>query len=183
MRLLQLVFIFILLNSCKQTDNKVILEKYFDGYYNHGFKSISGLLADSVTIIDATGYEITYARDEYRIFYQWDSVFQPENNFTIIDQTDTTIDIIEERYSQRFEFLEHNPLNMKQRIHIKQGEISVIENVEYLNFNVNKWTSNRDSLVAWINSHHPELSGFIYDLTREGAENYLKAIELYQNKL
>ncbi len=55
-----------------------------DGYYNQGFNSISNLLADSVTIKDAPNYEITYSKEEYKIMYQWDSTFQPENKFTII---------------------------------------------------------------------------------------------------
>jgi hypothetical protein len=158
----------------------VILEKYLNGYYNQGFNSISSLLADSVTIKDAPDYMITYSKDEYKVIYEWDSTFLPENKYTIIGQTDTTIDFFEERYSIRFEFLEHNPLKMKQRIHFRHGQISTIENMEYLNFNVDKWTSNRDSLVSWIDRNHPELTGFIFDLTPKGAENYMKAIELYK---
>ena len=56
---------------------------------------------------------------------------------------------------------------MKQRIHFKQGVITTIENREYMNFDVPKWTSNRDSLVSWIDINHPELSGFINDLTKK----------------
>jgi len=183
MRNLQLILFFGLLNSCNQSDNQVILEKYMNGYYNQGFNSISSLLADSVTIKDLPDYEIKYSKDEFRIIYQWDSVFQPENKYTIIEQTDTTIDFIEGRYSKRFEFLEHNPLKLKQRIHFKHRQISIIENWEYLNFDVDKWTSNRDSLVSWVDRNQPELSGFIYDMTKEGAEKYMKAIVLYKNAL
>lgn len=183
MRILKLLFIFGLLYSCNPPNNQVVLEKYFEGYYNQGFNSISSLLADSVTIKELPDYEMKYSRDEFRIFYQWDSVFQPRHKFTIIEQTDTTIDYIEERYSKRFEFLQHNPLKLKQRIYFQQGKILILENREYLNFDVEKWMSNRDSLVSWIDGNHPELSGFIYDMTKEGAENYLKAIELYKNAL
>jgi hypothetical protein len=183
MRKIQILLAIGLLISCKRTDHKTLFERYNDGYYNEGFNSISSLLADSVTIKDGPNYEMKYSKDEFRLIYQWDSTFQPQNKFTIIDQTDTTIDFIEERYSKRFEFLEHDTLKMKQRIHLKDGQISIIENREYLNFDLNKWTSNRDSLVSWIDKNHPELSGFIYDMTKEGAENYLKAIELYNNAL
>ena len=181
MRTLQLLLILGLLYSCNRPNNQVILENYFDGYYNQGFNSIAGLLADSVTIKELPNYEMKYSKNEFRIFYQWDSVFQPTQRFTIIGQTDSTIDYIEERYSKRFEFLQHNPLKLKQRIYFQQGKISILENRAYLNFDVEKWTSNRDSLVSWIDRSHPELSGFIYDMTKEGAENYLKAIELYNS--
>jgi hypothetical protein len=175
--------LFGLLNSCNPHTNEVKLEDFFEGYYNNGFNSISNLLADSVTIRELPDYEMKYSRDEFRIFYEWDSVFQPTHRFSVTGQTDTTIDYIEERYSIRFEFLQHNPLKLKQRIYFQQGKISVLETTEYLNFDLEKWTSKRDSLVLWIDKNHPELSGFIFDMTKEGAANYLKAIKLYKNAL
>lgn len=45
----------------------------------------------------------------------------------------------------------------------------------------NIWQMERDSLVKWVSINHPELDGFIHDLTMNGAINYLKAIELYEN--
>lgn len=183
MRHLQILLVFGLLISCNQLDNQTVLKNYMDGYYNHGFDDISSMIADSVTIIDVPNYSVTYTKDEYRMIFQWDSVFQTNNEIEILGQTDSTVDILEKRYSKRFEFLEHNPLIMKQRIHFKQGVITTIENREYLNFDVPKWTSNRDSLVSWIDINHPELSGFINDLTKKGAEDYMKAIELYKNAL
>ena len=44
------------------------------------------------------------------------------------------------------------------------------------------WQRERDSLVNWIKENHPELDGFVHDLSMEGAQNYLKAISLYKKR-
>jgi hypothetical protein len=68
---------------------------------------------------------------------------------------------------------------MRKKVYFKSGKIAEIENVEYQNVNWSTWTKNRDSLVNWIDKQHPELSGFINDMTKTGGINYIKAIELY----
>jgi len=45
-----------------------------------------------------------------------------------------------------------------------------------------QWSSRRYSLVSWIKIYYPYLDGFVYDQTLEGAQNYLKAIELYTDE-
>lgn len=54
--------------------------------------------------------------------------------------------------------------------------------MDYKNFDLYQWSSRRDTLVKWIETYHPELSGFNFDMTKNGAENYLKSIELYEDK-
>jgi len=42
------------------------------------------------------------------------------------------------------------------------------------------WNLTKNEMVTWIKKNHPELDGFIYDQTKTGAQNYLKAIALYK---
>jgi len=35
-------------------------------------------------------------------------------------------------------------------------------------------------LVVWVEENHPELDGFIHDMTMKGAQDYVNSIELYE---
>ena len=52
----------------------------------------------------------------------------------------------------------------------------------YVDFKVATWEKNRTELLRWVDEHHPELNGFLYDQTEAGGMKFLKAIELYQYK-
>ena len=62
------------------------------------------------------------------------------------------------------------------------GKISKEDIFDYLVFDFEKWQIRRDTLVTWIDKNHPNLSGFVYDQTVKGGQNYLKAIELYEKR-
>lgn len=181
MRKLILPLILGLLISCNQADNKLIYEEFIDGYYNDGFESIAELLSDSIIIADIEEYKMKYSKQEFEVYYKWDSVFKPEYSVLELGPiTDSTINVTQSVTSKRFEFLDNSPLITRHRFYFTDNNITKIENVEYLNVDFDVWIARRDSLVNWINRNHEELSGFIFDMTQEGAEDYLKAIELYQ---
>ncbi len=83
-------------------------------------------------------------------------------------------------HSLRFEFLKNNPLTCRHRFHFDSGKITKIENLDCSNANWEIWQEERDALVSWVKLNHPELDGFINDLSGKGAVNYVKAIELYK---
>jgi hypothetical protein len=51
--------------------------------------------------------------------------------------------------------------------------------MKYLNKNWLIWILKHDSLMNWINSNYQELSGFIYNVTSDGAQKYIEA--MHQN--
>lgn len=71
-------------------------------------------------------------------------------------------------------------MTCQYKISFNSGKISKIEELECKDADWNIWQKKRDSLVSWTKKNHPELDGFINDMTMNGAINYLKAIELYE---
>jgi len=60
------------------------------------------------------------------------------------------------------------------------GKISKFEDFESIGTNWTVWEKEKEALVSWIKTNHPELDGFINDMSLNGAVNYLKAIKLYR---
>ena len=171
--------VFGFLISCNQPDHESTYTKYIYSYNIAGFKSISGIIADTIILKDIEGYEVRYTRSQFKKYYLWDSVFKPEIRVISLTCTDSTVEVTQSTSSQRFEFLENSPLITRKRIYFQNGKIKTIENLEYLNVNWGIWTRKRDSLVNWIDLNHTDLSGFIYDQSLIGAQKYMEAIKLY----
>ncbi len=71
---------------------------------------------------------------------------------------------------------------IKARFDLVNNHIIKIDNFELIYFDTLKWNSRRDTLVEWFKIHCPDLDGFIYDQTLNGAQNYLKAIDLFKTE-
>jgi hypothetical protein len=179
-KLILFIAIGILL-SCQPAGKRSPYMKYIESYNNQGFESIADLLADTIIIQDIGAYEARYSREEFKVFYQWDSAFSPVYEILEYHRTGSTEEVTQSSSSVRFEFLGNDPLVFRRRIHLQKGKIHRIETHKYLEADWTIWASKRDSLVAWIDEFHPELSGFIYDMTPDGARNYREAIERYRN--
>lgn len=172
---------FGILVSCSKPKCKSLYEKCINSYREQGFESIEHILADTIILKDIGGFEAKYPLCDFKVFYQWDSAFKP--HFEIIDfsNSDSTLDVTLSVSSLRFEFLGNNPLTTRKRIYFENDKIKTIDNLEYLNVDWTIWTAKRDSLVNWINLNYQELSGFINEITPNGAANYIEAIKLYND--
>lgn len=82
-------------------------------------------------------------------------------------------------HSLRYAFLRNDPLVCTFKFRFETGKISQIDVLECPDADWDQWQQRRDSLVKWVHDRHPELDGFIHDLTLEGALRYQKAIQLY----
>lgn len=71
-------------------------------------------------------------------------------------------------------------MTCQYKISFNSEKISKIEELECENVDWDIWRKKVDSLVRWTRKNHPELDGFINDMTVNGALHYIKAIELYK---
>jgi hypothetical protein len=176
--------LFCFLTGCndKKLTHQETVTKYYNAFDLGDYNVIKTVISDSITIIGGD-YVMPFTHDSFYKQFKWDSIFKPSYEIIELEEKNNQIIASVASKSLRYEFLKNNPLTCKFKISFNTGKISKIEDMEYINADWNIWQKERDSLVSWINNNHPELDGFIYDLTIKGAINYLKAIELYKNEL
>jgi hypothetical protein len=175
------ILILVLITSCAEGKNTEMeqITAYYKGFKNSDYSQIKKTLSDSITIIEGD-YITGFTRESFHKQFKWDSVFKPIYKLVSLEKVNEQVIATVSVNSLRYEFLKNNPLTCKHKFHFKSGKISKIETFEFIDTNWEIWQRQRDSLVKWVKFNHPELDGFIHDLSMEGAIDYLRAIELYK---
>ena len=179
----KILFIFILFITYSCTENKKsrLISQYYEGFKNSDFNQIRSTVSDTLIITEGD-YIMTYSPDNYYDHFKWDSTFKPTYNLVAIESQDNTITTTVSVSSIRFKFLKNDPLICKYKFAFNSGKIIKIENLDCIDVNWKLWQKERDSLVNWVKLNHPELDGFINNISAQGAKDYVKAIELYNTK-
>jgi hypothetical protein len=152
---------------------------YYDGFKNSDYEKIKQTLADSL-VTTSGDYIMAFSRESYHEKFKWDSVFKPEYELVAIDKKgDHAIATVTVR-SSKLTFLKNNPMTCNYRFHLESGTIFKIDELDCPDADWALWQKQVNSLVNWVAENHPEMDGFVNDLTMEGAINYVKAIALYQ---
>lgn len=152
---------------------------YFDAFNKADYSKIKTLVSDSLTITEGD-FATPFNYDSYYEHFKWDSIFKPSYRVLELKEDNNMVIATVASHSVRYKFLKNNPLTCKRKISFKFGKISKIEILDCIDVDWTVWQKERDSLVNWVAANHPELDGFIFDLTMNGAQNYLKAIALYE---
>lgn len=180
-----LIFCIAMVISCgqkrKEIDRVQIAEDYIDALNALDYNQVVELFLDSIRFNEMDHIR-TFTKEDYHSLFQWDSVFGP--NYKILDLREDGDDLHLKvsKVCDRILFLQQKPFVTHEIMKIKDGAIYSIDVVEYVDFNDSIWADNRARLVSWVETHHPELDGFIYNQTKEGALNYQKAMEFYRNR-
>ena len=182
--IIQTLFLLIMLCSCgsnqKETDKVEMVKTYVQALNDFDYPSIISLFYDSVRMKEIV-YDMSYSKADYYHLFQWDSIFQPQYEILKIQEmTDGTIDLEISKKGPRILFLNEKPTVTHEVISFKNDKIHSVHIRDYLVFDDQTWEAKRQKLLDFIDQHHPELNGFIYDQTKQGALNYLKALELYR---
>lgn len=180
-KILFIIILSIVIASCSKSKNELHeqVTAYYKGYENADYNQVKNTIADTLTIV-AGDYTTKYTPKSYYNLFQWDSVFKPNYQLVELKKQGEQIIATVSVHSLRYDFLKNNPLNYKHKLYFKSGKITKIEDVDFIDVNWQIWQNERDKLVNWVQENNPELDGFINDLSKKGAINYVKAIELYQ---
>lgn len=178
-----LFFLSTLLTGCatQRLTSPELVTEYYEGFNAADYNRISTVIADSITIVEGE-YVMPYSQESFYEQFKWDSVFQPTFKVLELENQDKQIIATVESSSKRYRFLKNDPLTCRFLISFDSNKIAKLEAIDFLDTDWAVWSAERDSLVSWTSRNHPELDGFIHDMTMQGAINYLKAIELYENR-
>jgi len=174
------LFILCFLTECKEHNlsHKEIVSKYYNSFDSGNYDEIKAVLNDSVTQI-AGDFVTPYNHDSFYEFFKWDSIFKPSYKIVELVEKNNDILVTVAQENVRNEFLKNIPLVYKVKVSFISSKISKLEELESIDTNWEVWIQERDSLVNWIKNNHPDLDGFVNDMTMKGSKNYLKAIELF----
>ena len=156
-----------------------IVTNYYDAFNASDFAQLVPSITDSITIVEGD-YVMPFSRDSFHEHFKWDSVFQTTYKIIDLEGQGNQVIATVASSSKRYKFLKNNPLTCRFMISFDSNKITKLEALGCPDADWSVWQRKRDSLVNWISVNHPELDGFIHDLTMSGAVDYMKAINLYE---
>ncbi|MCU4176910.1 hypothetical protein [Carboxylicivirga sp. N1Y90] len=165
----------------KENANERSVRLYIHSLNEANYHNLDQLMSDSI-LMSEQEYTILKGKEQFHTFFQWDSVFSPYYHLLHIQETKNGINTTISKNCKRITFLQDSASIYKTTFYFDKNKISKIHTTENVYFDTARWTQNRDTLVNWINQNHPELNGFIYNMTAEGAENYLEAMRLFKEQ-
>jgi len=169
--------------SCgnQELSKKEVAANYYKARGSSNYNEIVKLISDSLTITEGD-YVMPYNANTFYEVFKWDSIFQPSYEVIELEEKNQEVIASVKLSSIRNRFLKNDYMICKYKLSFNSSKINNIESLDCEGADWNAWEKERDSLVNWIGVNHPELNGFINDMTMQGAQNYLKAIEFYESK-
>lgn len=185
MRFNLIVALLITIASCtsqkKESDKIQVVRNFHKGLNDADHKLVATVLYDSITIKENISTS-TFTKSDYQNWLAWDAVFKPTYKLIEIIEKDGKVITKISKECKRTLFLNGEPVITKEVFEFNDGKITSLEILEHIVFHDEKWNAKKELFVSWIDENHPELNGFIYDQTKKGGENYLKAITLYNSR-
>ena len=175
-----ILFLLCFLTGCseRKLNHKETVSSYYHAFDSGNYHKIKALMNDSVTQINGD-FVTPYNHESFYEFFKWDSIFKSSYEIVEIEEKNNDIIVTVAQENLRNEFLRNNPLVYMVKVSFNSDKISKLEDLDYIGVDWEAWNQNKDSLVSWIKNNHPDLDGFVNNMTLKGSKNYLKAIELY----
>lgn len=161
------------------------LSEVTSGYYQArdamNFGEIKSYVADSITIVEGD-YIMPYDMESYHEVFKWDSIFQTSYQLLNTQKEDGEVIASVRLKSIRNSFLKSDSMTCNFKLSFIDNQITRIQTMGCTGVDWSLWETQRDELVGWIKENHQELVGFEIDMTQQGAQNYLRAINWYKDR-
>ena len=184
LKYISVAILVVVLASCQPSGTakkEQLARNYYQALNQSNFDRIAELQFDSIRITEGP-YASAYSVKDYVNWLQWDSVFQPTYEVLDIKSNEEKVELTVSKVCKRIQFLNGGPMISKEVMQFKNEKIYAIAIGDFTSFNGERWNTQREKLVNWVKENHIELDGFINDQTLKGGLNYLKALNLYQNR-
>ncbi|MBI9066102.1 MAG: hypothetical protein JEZ09_02340 [Salinivirgaceae bacterium] len=159
-----------------------VVKNYVRALNTGNFNLISANISDSLLYWEME-YLVSDSKDKFYENFKWDSVFLPQVELIeFISLGKDSASVILSKNCQRIQFLQGKNLVCKQNYYFENNILTKIKNTKFIDEDFAIWAANLDSLNIFIDANHSDLSGFANDISLKGAQNYLKAIDLYKNR-
>lgn len=179
LKLLPLLLLFTI--SCTSSpDLTQITKDFYAAMEAHDHPKIVSFYADSVRVM-GDGYRTVYTKEAYADWVAWDAIFAPTYEILSLTEGDNYVDAQIRKSDPRILFLNGAPYITTEGLHFEKGKLQSLEIIEE-QYNEARWIETRAAFLNWIAENHPELDGFIFDQSELGAQNYMKAMELFENR-
>ena len=176
------LLIFVVVGCSNPPHQEAIVNKYYEAINTGDFNLISEYFSDSLLFLEME-HTVSDSKEKYQTIFDWDTHFSPKIEILETTFTDNnTIEVLVTKTCVRIDYLNNKPLKSKQLFVFEDQKIKTINTVGFVDEDFEIWSNSLAELNSYIDSLHPELSGFAYNLTKAGAVDYLKAIELFENK-
>ncbi len=139
---------------------------------------ISEMSADNV-IQKELDYRLPLTKSKFIALIKWDIAFDPKYKILNIEAFNDGVKVRVSKEGKRIHFLHEKPIITEEFFEFTKGKISTVGTTKYISFDQEKFVSKRIQLRKWVDDQYPELNGFLYEQTPEGAVKYLKAIAAY----
>jgi len=178
LKLLPFLLLLLTLACSPKPDLTKITKEFYQAMEAHDHSKITSFYSDSVRVM-GKGYRSVYTKAAYKDWVEWDGFFEPTYEILSLTESDNYVEAQIRKSDPRILFLNGEPFITTERLNFVDGKLQSLEILEE-QYNEARWIETRELLVNWITENHPELEGFIFDQTLEGAENYGHAIKLYE---
>lgn len=184
--LMKRIILFLLIICClscqkseKQSGKVDQVKSYINALNEGKYSEITRLFKDSIRLKEIV-YQSSFSKEAYYDLFQWDSTFHPTYSLLEIEQKGEEVHMRVSKEGPRILFLNEEPIITREVVQFEDDLMIGVTITNYEVFNDSTWSEKRAKLIDWIATYKPELDGFIYDQTKDGALKYLKAISAYQ---